>query len=82
MFKKACILKIFTTSQINNLVTTLYTSVSQSVLYGSQGFYEFPRQTWIHLCTAYFNIYLFLKYFVTNNRENSLPGDLFISHDH
>ena len=78
MFKKARILKIFTTTEINNLVTTLYTSGSQTVLCGSQGIHdEFPRETWIHLCTAYFKFYLFLKCFVKNNRETSLIGDLF-----
>jgi hypothetical protein len=82
MFKKFRILKIFTTNQINNLVTTLYTSGSQIVLCGSQGFpTEFPRETWIHLCIAYFKFYLFLKCFVENNRETSLIGDLFVSHD-
>jgi hypothetical protein len=82
MFKKAGILKIFITTQINNLVTTLYTSGSQSVLCGSHGFHdEFPRETWIHLCTVYFILYSFLKGSVKNNRETSLIGDLFISHD-
>ena len=77
MFKKVRILKIFTTNQINDLVATLYTNGSQSVLCGSQGFHdEFPRETDTFMYCV-FESYLFLKCFVKNNRETSLIGDLF-----